>query len=342
MKILYAIQGTGNGHISRALELIPALQEIGEIDILLSGTQSNIQLPWPIKHRFHGISFVFGEKGNVSIKKTAQSLRPIQFIRDLLYLPLAEYDLIISDFEPISAWASLIKNKSCLGISHQAAFRSTSIPRPKKKALFAQFILKYYAYTTHYIGFHFKSYEAEILPPIIRSKIRNAESSNKGHITVYLPAYADAFLMEQFASIPGYTWELFSKHATEKTQLHSVVIYPIDSARFTESLISCHGLITGGGFETPAEAMYLGKKIMLIPMLNQYEQLANALAAKQLGCDVVSEINPRFTNLLMKWLEFGKPVKQDFPDIIPSLITQIQDFNRSEEYPTKPFSTSII
>ena len=34
MKILYAIQGTGNGHISRAREIIPLLQKYGELDIL--------------------------------------------------------------------------------------------------------------------------------------------------------------------------------------------------------------------------------------------------------------------------------------------------------------------
>lgn len=44
MKILYAIQATGNGHISRANELIPHLKSLGEIDILLSGTQANINV----------------------------------------------------------------------------------------------------------------------------------------------------------------------------------------------------------------------------------------------------------------------------------------------------------
>ena len=39
MKILYAIQGTGNGHLSRARDIIPILQKKGDVDILVSGTQ---------------------------------------------------------------------------------------------------------------------------------------------------------------------------------------------------------------------------------------------------------------------------------------------------------------
>ena len=42
MKIFYAIQGTGNGHISRAEQLYPYLQKHGEVDFFLSG--SNAQL----------------------------------------------------------------------------------------------------------------------------------------------------------------------------------------------------------------------------------------------------------------------------------------------------------
>ena len=42
MKIFYAIQGTGNGHLSRAEQLYPYLKEYGQVDFFLSG--SNAQL----------------------------------------------------------------------------------------------------------------------------------------------------------------------------------------------------------------------------------------------------------------------------------------------------------
>ena len=33
MKIFYAVQATGNGHISRAVELLPYLQQYGQVDV---------------------------------------------------------------------------------------------------------------------------------------------------------------------------------------------------------------------------------------------------------------------------------------------------------------------
>ena len=36
MKVLYAFQGTGNGHIARAQEIIPILKKYAEVDILIS------------------------------------------------------------------------------------------------------------------------------------------------------------------------------------------------------------------------------------------------------------------------------------------------------------------
>ncbi|RYY68461.1 MAG: glycosyl transferase, partial [Chitinophagaceae bacterium] len=37
MKILYALQATGNGHISRASEILPILETMADVDVLLSG-----------------------------------------------------------------------------------------------------------------------------------------------------------------------------------------------------------------------------------------------------------------------------------------------------------------
>ena len=40
MKILYAIQGTGNGHLSRAIDVIPDLKKIVKVDVFVSGQSS--------------------------------------------------------------------------------------------------------------------------------------------------------------------------------------------------------------------------------------------------------------------------------------------------------------
>ena len=56
MKVLYAIQGTGNGHISRANEIIPILERRVSLDVLVSGKNSTLKLNYPVKYNFNGIS----------------------------------------------------------------------------------------------------------------------------------------------------------------------------------------------------------------------------------------------------------------------------------------------
>ena len=70
MKILYAIQGTGNGHIARAEDIVPILRQHGDIDLFVSGAQADIKLSYPVKYKSKGLSFYFGKRGGVDLIKT--------------------------------------------------------------------------------------------------------------------------------------------------------------------------------------------------------------------------------------------------------------------------------
>lgn len=315
MRILYAIQGTGNGHLSRARDVVPCLQQHGEVHLLISGTQSDVQLPWPILYRFYGLSFMFGKKGGISFSATLGRLKPLRFLRDIFRLPIHDYDLIITDFEPVSAWACKLRGKKSYGMSHQAAFLSNKTPRPDYlRDNFAELILRHYAPVHDAIGFHFEAYAAHISTPVIREEVRQLNSTNDGHIVVYLPAYADEVLLQHFQKLPEIRWQLFSKHSHTAYQQANVQVTPIDNTAYLQQLESCTGLLTGGGFEGPAEALFLGKKVMLIPMKGQFEQHANAAAAGKIGAYVVREISPTFPTQLRHWLLLPAPAAQNFPN----------------------------
>ena len=132
MKILYSIQGTGNGHISRAREIIPYLQQYGQLDLLLSGTSQEVKIPYLIKYNKKGIGYTFGKNGNVDVIDSIKKLSPLNFFKDIYRLPVNDYDLVISDFEPITSWACKIHKKDCVSMSHQASFLSPKSPRPSK------------------------------------------------------------------------------------------------------------------------------------------------------------------------------------------------------------------
>ncbi|MFN9883170.1 MAG: glycosyltransferase family protein [Bacteroidota bacterium] len=122
MKILYAVQATGNGHVSRAREIVPLLKSLADTDVLLSGRNAALQLPFDIRYRISGLGFVFGKQGGIDYTKRIRQANLYQLFRDIRQLPVEHYDLVISDFEPVSAWACRIKRKACIALSHQASF----------------------------------------------------------------------------------------------------------------------------------------------------------------------------------------------------------------------------
>lgn len=314
MKILFAIQGTGNGHISRAREIVPLLQQYGEVDLLVSGTEAEVSLSQPLKYRFHGFSFVFGTNGGVDKWASFKIMDLPQLWRDIRSLPLKQYDLIINDFEPVSAWACRLQKVPSVSLSHQCSFVSPNTPRPAKGDSAGKWLLKHYSPTTYHVGFHFERYDDFIHTPVIRSEIRKMKTANLGHYTVYLPAYDDKTLVKHLNKTHAAEWQIFSKRQKTHYREGNVQIFPVNNEAFNTSLANCEGLLTGGGFEGPAEALFLQKKVLMIPMKGQYEQQCNALAAAQLGVPVVNEIDDSFATRLNTWINDDKKVLVNFPD----------------------------
>ena len=302
MNILYGIQGTGHGHISRAREIIPILSQKADVDVLVSGYNCNMNLEDVEIIQKRGISLTYDSEGSVSYLKTALNLKPITFIRDIQALNVKDYDLIISDFEPVTAWASQQKHVFSVALSHQASFISANAPRPKKRSVIGEQILKHFAPCSTPIGFHFQRYDSYILPPIIRRDVRMLSTQNGNHVTVYLPAFDHQFLLQKFLMIPRVEWHIFSPDCKSTYSAMNVTINPVGNKPFLYSMKNSFGVITGAGFETCAEAMFLGKKLLAIPISNQYEQYCNAAALQRMGIQTLQKIDGSFVNCLKKWI----------------------------------------
>jgi uncharacterized protein (TIGR00661 family) len=303
MKILYGIQGTGHGHISRAREIIPSLSQHASVDLLISGYNSRMNLEESQVQYRRGFSLIYNADGGISNIKTLQSLKPLRFLRDISFLNVKDYDLIISDYEPVTAWSSALRNIPCVALSHQASFLSGQVPRPIKKESFPEFLLKYFAPGSIPIGFHFKRYDSFILPPVIRSDVRELNPYPGGHITVYLPAFSPKKLLSIFNRFHQTEWHLFSPSCIRPIKIKNVHLNPIGNKTFLKSLESCSGLIAGAGFEGCAEAMYLGKKLLAIPIKGQYEQACNATALSQLGVMTAETVTYSEMDTISNWLD---------------------------------------
>ena len=88
MKILYAIQATGNGHISRAMELLPHLQEYGTVDIFLSGDNSNLTMDAPVKYRSKGLSLYYNCTGGLDYWQITKAFQLSRLKKEIQELPV--------------------------------------------------------------------------------------------------------------------------------------------------------------------------------------------------------------------------------------------------------------
>lgn len=323
MRILYALQGTGNGHISRAQDVVPALQKYAQVDVLISGNQAELKLPFRVKYQHRGLSFIFGKNGGVDLWQTYQNADTRLLWKDIKDVPVASYDLVINDFEPLTAWACRLRGRASISMSHQSAVLAPEAPKPPIIDLKGYMALKYYAPCSAQYGFHFQPYNQHTFTPVIRRQVREHVNRKGSHVTVYLPAYSEEKLISFFAAVPDTDWEIFSKHSSAEKAIGNIRIRPVDNDEFIKSMCQSKGVVCGAGFETPAEALYLGKKLLVIPMKNQYEQHCNAAALEELGVPVLKNLKKKRLPKIEQWLSREDAIRVDYPDQTDKLVCRL-------------------
>jgi uncharacterized protein (TIGR00661 family) len=324
MRVLYAYPTTGFGHISRANELIPVLKKHVEVDILTSGPKLKIPPPYAINHHFSGLTFFPSSKGGINFWKTLNDNSILRLNKEIRALDVSDYDLVLSDFEPISAFATRNNgNVKCIELSHQCAVIHPKSPKPENGSRLGNFIIKKMCPSNSKIGFHFWKYDDSIHTPIIRSAIRKLPSENKGHYCVYLPAYSAEHLYNLLSLLPDVKWHIFSQQITRRYEQENCLFHPADIHVFTHHLTTCEGIICGAGFETPSEALFLGKKLLVIPMKNHYEQSCNGYALQKLGVDYMSKLTNSELPALKKWVHETNPIHIPYPDQTEQLVTEV-------------------
>jgi len=286
MKILYGIQGTGNGHLSRSSKVINKLKNIGcEVDIVVSGNFHQIDIPHEIKYNLKGFSFSYDKDGSINKLKTFLNSDFLEFLRDIK-IKLNQYDKVISDFEPITAWASKIQSVDSYGISNQYSFLSKKLPRPENKRYLDEFIIKNFAPCKKYFGLSYDTYDDFIYTPIIRDDVIKNTPTKKDHYVIYLPnknVLSYLKILNHFSKIPFY---VFTSEVKTTHIYRNVRILPVDKNLFLTHFLDCQGVITNSGFQTTSEAIFLNKKLMTIPIHGQYEQELNSSLLKNFGVTV--------------------------------------------------------
>ena len=276
MKILYGIQGTGNGHLTRSSKVINKLKQLGcEVDILVSGTNHQIDISHKIKFNLRGFSFTHNKDGSINKLKTFLNADFLDFLKNIR-INLKNYDRVISDFEPITSWASRFQSVESYGLSNQYSFLSKKLPRPENRSWIDESIIKNFAPCKNYFGLSYESFDDFIYTPIIRDDVLKNSTSKNEHYVIYLTnrKVLDYLkILNHFSKIPFY---IFTNEVNRTHIYKNVKILPVNKELFLQKFLTCQGVITNCGFQTTSEAIFLNKKLLAIPIKGQYEQEVNS------------------------------------------------------------------
>lgn len=296
MNILYGIQGTGNGHISKAPTILSILKKYSSnVDILLSSNNYSLKPSFKIIYQKKGISF-FTKNGKINYLKTLKDFNLSKFKENINNINFSKYNLVVSDFEPISSWGAKINNVPSVQISHQASFKYPESPRPFFKNFIGETILNKYCPCRENIGVHYKNYNRNISEPIIEESILKIKPKEQNHITVYLPWEFDSKLIKELSKEKKMEFHIFSKNVSKIKRYDKIYLFPINKLSFIESISNCYGVICNTGFGTSSEAMYLGKRLLVIPVRGQYEQKCNTVALNEFNIKSQNKLNVNSSN----------------------------------------------
>lgn len=317
MKILYGVQGTGNGHIARARAMADAfVQRNIEVDFLFSGRDPQRYFSMECFGHYqtrYGLTFV-SQRGEVSYLKTLYANRLGRYYQEVKNLDLSGYDLVINDFEPVTAWAAKQQGVMSISLSHQNAFRY-SVPI-KGASWLDKSIMQYFSPANYYLALHWYHFNQPILPPIIHSSSKSI--SNQGFILVYLPFEDLDQVCELLARFTQQSFVCYHPSINQSSTLNNLHLKPLSHQSFQIDLHRCGGVIANGGFELPSEALSLGKKLLLKPLIGQFEQQSNVATLELLG--LAASMNSLDAFVISEWLDEQDIERVHYPDVAGAIV----------------------
>jgi len=339
-KILYGICGEGLGHASRSRILINHLKKKHDICIVCGGKA----YPY-MKNFFKNVNYVesphFVYKGNeirlfftifrlifITILKT-----PYYYIKIRKIIKKFNPNILITDAEPISFYASYTKNIKRISIDNPQAILHQNYKINSGEYfswLFLYITLKIsFINSDKYIIYDFTDKKTDnskvlYLKPLIQEGILKQKPKIGNHIFVYQTSISTKFITKILKKID----EKFIIYGYNKDFVDGNLVYKqFNEDEFYHDISSAKAVLTNGGFTVISEALYLKKPIFSVPINNQFEQVINGQFVEQLGVGVTH------TNLneenLKDFLDNLESYKENLKSYDPGCQNQI--LNRIED-----------
>ncbi len=294
-RIIYGVAGEGSGHSSRAKIIIEHLIAHGHDVRILSHDHgyANLSKYFPVE-KITGLNLIYKNNEVQYITTALKTLGKIpgatKSINTILALIDSFHpDILITDFEPLTALGANIRGIPLLSIDNQHIITGTAIETPSrfnKEKLIVKNVVRYivppadaYFVTTFFYP-TITNRKTKLFPPILRNEVLSLTPTNGDYFLVYTTAENKNLIqILEKSNIPCVVYGA-SKPTGKSTQ---VVYKPHDQAGFLTDLSGARGIIATAGFSLISEALYLHKPYLALPVEKQYEQILNAYYLKKIG-----------------------------------------------------------
>jgi uncharacterized protein (TIGR00661 family) len=328
LKILYGVQGTGNGHIARSRAMAQAFTKAGmDVDFLFSGRDPNRYFSMEAFGSYQtrqGLTFQ-SHHGKIDPLQTMVQAKPRHFLREIRELDVSGYDVVINDFEPVSAWAAHRQQVPCIGISHQNSFCYPT--QALQCGWLDRQIVRYFAPCDVKVGLHWHHFNQPLLPPVVDiqsplvvdQNIRAVHQSRS--ILVYLPFEDLAQIIALLQQLTNQQFICYHPQQLQAELQANVLLKPLSYQSFMQDLFGCQAVMSNAGFELPSEALTLGKKLLVKPLAGQFEQQNNAATLARLG--LATRLQALDIGEIRRWLTTSPALPVQFPDVATALVAWV-------------------
>lgn len=294
MRIIYSLSGQGFGHSTRSKETMRHLAAKGhELKVMTYG-QAFLLLgkefeTWEIP----GLTLTYKHNKLSYLRTISQNLTNTKkLISEFLsvYKKMKEFNpnLIITDFEPLSALAAKLLKKPLISIDnqHQLTHTKIDIPFKYRKELFMTKIVinlmvwgaKKYLITSFFKTI-VKNKKAEVLPPIVRKEIIDLKPYYGDYLLVYEGAELSKIL--PILKESNMNCVIFGPH--REGQDGNIIFKSFNIEEWLKYLEGAKAVIATGGASLMSECVCLKKPYLVLPIKRQIEQVINAIYLKKMG-----------------------------------------------------------
>jgi len=323
MRIVYGIHGFARGHASRALAVLPKLQDH---EILIFAGRDAYHLLQSAGHevkKILSLEYVYNEKSS-RISNMGSLKHNIPLIFDLFFkcrefqktdheIERFSPDLIVSDSEP---WTQHVGNKlgvHVLSFDHFASYAyctplwNLPLKLKMEKALMSA-VYKFYLGKPDTIiasaFFPLKATDPNVHPvgPIIRETVRTSEPSEGNHLLVYLSTGRHRFTSKLEQALKALNMDVRVYGMGNLGRDQNLSFCSIDPHNFVDDLATSIAVISSAGNQLVAETIYLQKPILAIPE-ESFDQRMNAMSIEEMQVGETVNLQDINTPVIVNFLQ---------------------------------------